>query len=81
MTPESKAGIDAAVSYDYISRQGQLGDGSNVSSRYRSEEKAQANLVTKNGEAVYRRYEDSIGYDGEMVDDNGANSVFDYGYE
>ena len=70
MTPESKAVIDAAVSYDYILRQGQLGDGSNITTGYMFEE-LEPNLVTKTGQAVYRRYNDSVSYDGEMLDSKG----------
>ena len=70
MTPESKAVIDAAVAYDYISRQGQLGDGSNIRVSFNYEE-LDPNLVTKDGQAVYLRYDDPLSADGMMVDASG----------
>ena len=70
MTPESKAVIDAAVAYDYISRQGQLGDGSNIRVSFNYEE-LEPNFVTKDGQAVYLRFDDPLSADGMMMDASG----------
>jgi|TARA_R100000458_G_C8278353_1_gene254437 hypothetical protein len=75
MTPESKAVIDAAVSYDYISRQGQLGDGSNIGTMGYMNDEIDQFFLTSNNEPVYRRYKDATSTDA-LKDDNGDDQLF-----
>ena len=74
LTPESKAVIDAAISYDYISRMGQLGDGSNIDTGYRFEE-LEPNLVTQDGQAVYTRFNSAAG-DNALRNSDGSFQYF-----
>jgi hypothetical protein len=75
MTPESKAVIDAAVSYDYILRQGQLGDGSTISMSDYTDDEIDEFFLTSNNEPVYRRYKDGYSTDA-LTDQNGDDQLF-----
>ena len=75
MTPESKAVIDAAVSYDYISRQGQLGDGSNISVGFNSDE-IDPLFLTSTNEPVFKRYEDDTSVNAYPNEEEGGDQYF-----
>jgi len=75
LTPESKAVIDAAISYDYISRMGQLGDGSNISVGFNSDE-IDPLFLTANNEPVFKRYEDDTSVNAYPNEKEGGDQYF-----